>query len=241
MEYPPNALAAERALAGCSLFAGVPQDLLENELPKIAVHRYRAGQMLSSSGRPLASLGVVASGRVRVFRSLADGRTMTVRICGIGEIFGEEVWLTQPPPGSHAQAMEACTVALVGGDVLRRLAGADPGLSVRVIELLVSRENRLAARLQDAALRSVPARIALALVESGLTREGSGGAVRLTHEQLADLVGTSRSSVTKVIAAFVSRDLVIARRGRVVILDPARLQSLGEDDQLTVSTGGSRS
>ena len=66
----------------------------------------------------------------------------------------------------------------------------------------------------------------------------SGATIRLTHEQLADLVGTSRETATKVLGDLADRGLVSLRRGRIVVRDPAALRELAEAGELSVSTGG---
>jgi CRP-like cAMP-binding protein len=94
----------------------------------------------------------------------------------------------------------------------------------------------LERRLADTVLRNAPERIAATLAR--LSRgEPPPVTVRLTHEQLADLVGTSRETTTKVLGDLAARGLVQLKRGRIVVRDPAGLASAA-DEGLDVSTGG---
>jgi CRP-like cAMP-binding protein len=96
----------------------------------------------------------------------------------------------------------------------------------------------LERRLGDTILKSVPARIA-----SALAAMASGGKsdVRLTHEQLADLVGTTRETTTKVLGDLRDRGLVRLRRGRITVVDATGLRTLAESDSLAPAIGGTRS
>jgi CRP/FNR family cyclic AMP-dependent transcriptional regulator len=120
---------------------------------------------------------------------------------------------------------------------VERLLLSDPRIATRVAELLGSRVADLERRLGDSVLKSVPERIAVTLARMA----ASGSAtIRLTHEQLADLIGTSRETATKVLGDLAERRLVALRRGRIVVLDQAGLEALADSGALSVPTGGHR-
>ena len=77
-------------------------------------------------------------------------------------------------------------------------------------------------------------------IEYSIIAQGSGGTIRLTHEQLAELVGTTRETVTKVLGELVVRGLVQLRRGKIVVTKPRELQDLAATGGLTLATGGHR-
>ncbi len=118
---------------------------------------------------------------------------------------------------------------------VQRLLLSDPRISVRVAEFLGSRVADLERRLGDTVLRSAPARIAATLARLGR----DGGAIRLTHSQLADLVGTSRETTTKVLGDLADRDMVSLRRGRILVRSAEALAALADSDTLATPTGGS--
>jgi CRP-like cAMP-binding protein len=89
--------------------------------------------------------------------------------------------------------------------------------------LLAARVDALETRLSDTAFKPVPARICSALA----TLAGSPPApVRLTHDQIADLVGTTRETTTKVLGDLRERNLTRLRRGWIDVLDPVELPGL---------------
>ena len=100
---------------------------------------------------------------------------------------------------------------------------------------LGSRVADLERRLGDNVLKRAPARIC-----ATLARLVGPEPVKLTHEQLADLVGTSRETTTKVLGDLAARDLIALKRVRIIIRDEVALRQLAENDDLTVNTGGCR-
>jgi CRP-like cAMP-binding protein len=106
---------------------------------------------------------------------------------------------------------------------VERLLLTDLRIVRRVTQLLGTRIANLERRLSDTVLKPVPSRICSTLA----TLAGSPPCpVRLTHEQVADLVGTTRETTTKVLADLRERNLVRVRRGRIDVIDPVRLVEL---------------
>ena len=103
-----------------------------------------------------------------------------------------------------------------------------------ITEQLGARVIDLERRLGDTVLKPIPQRI-VALVAR--LASASGPTVRLTHEQLADLVGTTRETVTKVLGALEARHLVSLKRGRIIVPSADALRDLADQD-FSVATGG---
>ncbi|MEJ7741233.1 MAG: Crp/Fnr family transcriptional regulator [Nocardioidaceae bacterium] len=163
---------------------------------------------------------------------LPDGRALTTAIIEPGTIFGEMVIVGQQMHDSFAEALDDVVVCVMTKADVRRLLLSDPRISARISETLGRRIGELEQRLSDAIFKSVPERIAGALVtlaEGHTSRTlGRGIQIKLTHEQLAALAGTSRETTTKILGDFADLGLVGLGRGRVNILDPQRLRRASE-------------
>ncbi|MDD2857184.1 MAG: Crp/Fnr family transcriptional regulator [Candidatus Nanopelagicales bacterium] len=196
-----------------------------------------AGTLLISPNETNEVLFILKAGRVRLYRLAADGRSLTTAIIEPGQIFGQMLPMGQQLDDTYAEALEPSLVCIMSrSDVNERLL-SDPRVAARVAEVLGARVLELERRLGDTVLMSVPARIASALAT--LARD-NGGEVRLTHEQLADLVGTTRETTTKVLGDLRQRGLVRLRRGRIQVVDVTLLVQLSRDEDLTPVTGGLR-
>lgn len=190
---------------------------------------YRRGELLFSPQKPVEMLFILKKGRVRIFRVSEDGRALTTAIVSPGTIFGEMVVLGQRMYDNFAEALEDAVVCTMDrADVHTHLL-ADPRIAARITAVLGERLTEMEQRYSDSVFKSVPQRLAAMLLT--LAREqrrllGSRSpVVRLTHEQLAALVGTSRETATKILGEFADRGLVRLGRGRITVVDPGRLET----------------
>lgn len=210
-------------LSEMELFA----DLATEDLDRIAMaapmRQVARGSLVYGPVGGSDVLFILKRGRVRLFRSTADGRTLTTAIVTPGQLFGQMPLLGQRMGDSMAEMLDAGVVCQLNSDDVQRLLLADPRVAARIAAALGQRIAELEQRLSDTALKSVPERVAAALV----TLAGDPPTtIRLTHEQLADLVGTTRETSTKVLGEFRDRRLIALRRGRIDLIDVIRLRSI---------------
>lgn len=179
-------------------------------------------------------LFILKVGRVRLYRLSPDGKAFTMAIVEAGAIFGEMAMLGQEMRDSYAEALAPCVLCLMSRADVQELLLGDPRIALRITETLGRRLLEAEQRLADFALKALPQRLATLLASLAvgqpprLFRPGQRE-VRLTHEQLADLVGTHRETATKVLNELREAGLVELRRGRVLVLDVAALRAWGGD------------
>jgi CRP/FNR family transcriptional regulator, cyclic AMP receptor protein len=238
MDRPPAWVEPEHlwTLRELDLFA----DLTDAEVDAIGaaapMRATTAGELLVSPDRPAQLLFIVKSGRVRLYHLGRDGRRLTTAIVRPGELFGEMVPLGQHVDGGYAEALEDGILCVMTGADVQRLLLSDARIAARIAEALGARVAQLERRLADVVLRPVPARIASALAAMA---PGGRTVVRLTHEQLAELVGTTRETTTKVLTELKELGLIALRRGRIMVLDGPALRRLAESDFASTPLGGS--
>lgn len=193
--------------------------------------RYERGELVYTPHHPVETLFILKKGRIRIFRVSPDGRALTTAIIEPGTIFGEMVVVGQQMHDSFAEALDEVVVCAMTKTDVRQLLLGDARIAARISETLGRRLGELEQRLSDAIFKSVPERIASALVVLAAGRaartHGRGVQVRLTHEQLAALAGTSRETATKILNEFADKRLVSLSRGRITILDLDRLAEIG--------------
>ncbi len=212
-------------LAEVALF----RDLSRREMAELSaaapMRTVQAGQVVHDPGRPAEVLFIVKTGRFRLYRVLADGRTVTTALPGPGSVFGEMDLLGLRMGGTWAEALEADDLCLMNRADVRRLLLTDPRIATRIAELLGARIAELEQRLADLVAKTVVERAAGALC---LLAGADAGPVRLTHEQLAGLVGASRERTTTALGELAAHGAVALRRGRILVRDRARLAALAE-------------
>ncbi|MDP9396744.1 MAG: Crp/Fnr family transcriptional regulator [Actinomycetota bacterium] len=214
------------------------QDLSDQEMSDIAarapMRTVPPGTLLWSPHERHKVLFIVKAGRVRIYRVSPEGRRLTLAVLGPGALFGEMDLIGQRMGEGFAEAVEASVLCLMSEQDVRGMLLADFRIATRIIEGLGRRLAEVEQRLADTVLKTAPQRVAAVLcrlatapAEAGLfARRGSE--VRLTHEQLADLVGTTRETTTKLLGDLRDAGLVRLRRGGIVVLDRDGLRAAAE-------------
>lgn len=197
---------------------------------------FSRGQLLYSQAQPIRSLFILKAGRVRIFRVAEDGKALTLAILEPGAVFGEMALVGQRMYDSYAEAIDDALICQLSVTDVERFLLADPRIAIRVARILGERVGELEDRLTDLALRPLQARVAATLLNLTRPHPGASGRfsrstlqVRLTHEQLASVIGATREATSRVLSDFADRDLIRQGRGRIVITDPARLRQLTRD------------
>lgn len=216
-------------LAEVDLFADLSHAEMEEMAEAAPMRRYTAGSMLWSPDQQTEMLFILKQGRVRIFRVSADGRALTTAILAPGTIFGEMVVVGQLMHDNWAEALENSVVCVMSRADVQRLLLADPRIASRISEILGRRLAVLEQRLSDAVFKSVPGRVAGALLTLSTQRPlGRGRVVHVTHSQLAELAGTTRETATKVLGELAAADLISLGRGRISITDEEGLRLRSE-------------
>jgi CRP-like cAMP-binding protein len=146
-------------------------------------------------------------------------------------IFGELALAEGGRHDSFAEAMIDCAVATLGRDVLREVLGRNPSLALRLMGVMSRRLLAMERKLADIAFKSVPQRLAMVLLNlAGDLAEGQTGAppvvVRYTHQQLAEMIGSYRETVTKVIGEFREAGMIRVEEDAILLTNLDRLRKL---------------
>jgi CRP/FNR family transcriptional regulator, cyclic AMP receptor protein len=211
------------------LFAELePPDL--ERFSRVAVPRsFPEGTRVFHEGDRSDACYIVRSGSFRVTREHSDGRAITLANLGPGDIFGELAMLDGEVRSASVEATsDGELLALPGGDV-RSLLGRHPEITVKLVAALVRRLRLANERISRQSFQTVPSRVAgvlsQLLADEGPGVEGGGLTIRMNQADLAQLAGTSRESVSRFLAELERAGVVRCGRGRVTVLEPAKLRN----------------
>ncbi len=180
---------------------------------------------------------LVLKGSIKLSRLGFLGRRFVEALLETGDIFGR-LSSNGELASYEAQMLEPTQIATVPREHFERLLRRHPDLSFSVVQELENRQRRLVRRIEALVFKDVRARVAEMLLElaqetNAPCQHGFAVDVRITQQDLADLVGASRQMVNRVLGEL-SRSLYIHRMGRVIcILHRDRLERFVDD----VSTG----
>ena len=215
------------------------QDLSAQEMSDIAarapMRSVEPGTLLWSPHERHKVLFIVKAGQVRIYRVAPQGRRLTLAVLGPGALFGEMDLIGQRMGEGFAEAIEASVLCLMSEQDVRSMLLADSRIATRIIEGLGRRLSEVEQRLADTVLKTAPQRVAavLCMLVAGAPAEAGlfarrGAEVRLTHEQLADLVGTTRETTTKLLGDLRDAGMIKLQRGGIVVLDRDRLRATAD-------------
>ncbi len=183
----------------------------------------RRGQILYSQEDRAEVLFLLKRGRVQLYRLTPAGKRLELAVIEPGTFFGEMPFIGESLRHTFAEATEDSLICVMSRADIERLMRERSEVALRMIEVLGRRLALCEARLEEMAYRSVPARIAAVLMR--LSQGQDRGVVSITHQELGDMIGALRESVTKVLDDFQRDGLVELGRGRVTLRDVAGLQS----------------
>jgi CRP/FNR family transcriptional regulator, cyclic AMP receptor protein len=195
---------------------------------------YQRGQILYTPKERSEALFMLKKGRVRIYRIGHDGREFTLTVVGAGTVFGEMSLTAQRLESAYAEAMEPVVVCKMRRLDLERLVLDKPQVGLKVMSVLSERLFLAEDRMEDIALKEVPARLAnfiLQLIESEgvVTSEGYKIPSRYTHRQLATMIGSKRETVTKAFTLLQRAGVVQLRRRRIHVGDIEALKKVASE------------
>ena len=188
-----------------------------------------------ASGSPNQSLYFIERGSVRVTRPSPDGRAFVIlALLGPGDLLGE-LSRTEDTHDSSAETIEDCRIYQLSRRDFEGLVRENPGFALGLIQVLSHRLKHAQSRIEDLVFRQVPSRIAklfinLADNHGKVTPAGIILDLPLTHQEIADIVGSSRVTVTQVLNRFRALRWVNVKSKRVTISNILALEDLIASD-----------
>jgi CRP/FNR family transcriptional regulator len=197
---------------------------LIGEFQRAAFHvRIPAGRDVFVEGDQVESIALLLSGTVRVYRIGENGREITLYRFGLGEscILSANAILSQKSFPAIATVEQEAEAVMIPADVFRGWVRRYDLWRDFVFDLLSQRLASVMEIVDEVAFRRMDARIAGLLVQ----RARRQNPVRITHQEIAAELGSSREVISRLLEDFARQGLIIAGRGEVEVLDATGLES----------------
>lgn len=220
------------------LFCDLKQEVIASLYQHMSQRKYAKGQLIYLQDEPTPGLFLLRQGRVQVYRMTSNGKRLELATAQAGTFFGEVPLLGEALHHASAEAVEDVVVGIVSRQQLEQIIRDWPVVGLRLISELSRRMNLDASRLEELAYQSAPARLAAALLR--LHQETGDPMIIMTHQELGELTGLLRETVTKMLNEFRVAGLVELHRGRIHLRDVTGLQRLLKEYDLIGSRQVSR-
>ncbi len=168
---------------------------------------------------------ILKRGKVDLYRLTEDGRKLVVATLSPHTIFGEMGLIGQRMYGCYAEATEDCLICVLSRADLQALVRRNPEVGLRLLDELERRLHEREAELEALAFRSLPTRLAALLLKEA---NAEGVVAGLTHQDLAERLGTYRETISQLLGRFRSEGLVAVEPRHIRLLDPAGLSAYAE-------------
>jgi CRP-like cAMP-binding protein len=196
------------------------------------VRDFARDEVIFAMQEPADGLYVLASGRVKVAVSSSGGKELILATLGPGQFFGEMALLDDEPRSASVVAQLPTTAYRIRRQDFERLLDAHPPIARKLLREMSLRLRRANAQMESLVSLDVVGRLArffidLARQHGQILGNGWVAVRRPTHQDIANSIGTSRETVTRLMADLESRELVV-NEGKMSYLREEVLRSEGE-------------
>ena len=193
---------------------------------------YRPGDAVYREGEYGDALYVLREGVLKLFRPYSASKEATLRLLKPWDIFGHLAFAGEARQRAYAEAVTECRVTKIPKIFVERAIRREPRVAFKVMTLLELRLVQYEELVKCLLPRETEVRLAnlLPLLAQKFGERGDDGVVkielRLTHQDLAAMVASTRESVTKVLNELRGRDIIEVEAGRITLKDSRALAGL---------------
>ena len=211
-----------------ALFAGAESEIIHAFLKSMTPVHLARGEVLFHEGDQDISFYIIVSGKIKIRRTLPDGRKRLLALLGSGDMVGDLALLDTTPSNTTAVAVgETKLISLSREELIRRI-DEQPEIAKYLLTSLALCLRQADEAKTDLVFSDVSGRVAKILLSLGnrfgeMTESGIRVPHDLTQEEIAQLVGASRETVNKALVDFVSRGWIQLENRTVIILDSEHL------------------
>jgi len=206
------------------LFRGLSAQEMRILLAEARHHIFQTEQLIFSQDEAGETCHIIIRGRVRIFVIGEDGRELSMRILGPGEIVGEMALFENLPRSANVISLEETHTLELDQEALLRCLRRCPALALSLLQALSARLRHTTEEAEGLASQPVPERLLKRLQSlangSGVRiHDGIRIALPMTQQELATLVGTSRESINRALVRLRQQGLIRTEGGWIILLD----------------------
>jgi CRP/FNR family transcriptional regulator, cyclic AMP receptor protein len=214
-----------------NLFDTMGMEEMESISQMVAENEIAKKQPVFLEGDPSENLYFLKKGRVKITRIDESGKEFTLTLLEPGEIFGELGLFDESPRETAAVALEDSLICTMRRNDFEKLMENKPELSLKLNKLMGLRVRRIENKIQELLFRDVPSRLAslfLRLLEQHARkmRDGVRINIKLSQQEIANLIGATREMTSSVINSFKKGGLINIESKYIYILNKKELEKI---------------
>ena len=218
-------------LRKCDVLVDISSEILSQLLPNVKVGTFRPRQVIYLPGDRAQGVHFLSSGRIKISKVTRDGKELTLAYRTEGDFFGEPCLLEGGPREEMAEAMDPSLTVEVDRELLDGMLRTNGVASYRFTRALIARRKDLETRVEQLIFKDVGAKLAELLLNLGLEhgiadQRGTVVGLKITHQEMANLIGSTRETVSLTLSQFKRKGLIQTEGRKVILADPEGLRAI---------------
>ena len=225
--------ATRQILSQNAWFASLPKSLANKLLENSKLKVLHDQQILHQKNDPPDGFYCVVSGRIRVSNFTVGGKELVLTWVQPGNWFGEISLIDGQPRTHDAHAEDTTTLVKVPKSAFEQLFNEHPDWSQYIMRLLCQRVRATFSLIDETGCLSLKGQLCkrLSLMQQGLEeqqQQSQDVELTISQDALAQLIHSSRQTVNKILQSLQTEKVITVRYGKIIILNRAMLEKLGE-------------
>jgi CRP/FNR family transcriptional regulator, cyclic AMP receptor protein len=213
------------ALRRVPLFAELSDAEIERVAELARERAYPKGSVILFEDDPGDALYVVVTGAVKVVLIGEDGREVILSVLKDGDFFGEMALIDDEPRSAHVIAMEDANLLVLRREDFQQRLREAPGMAVGLLHALSRRLREADDKIGGLVLLDVNGRVATLLLRMADENDGVHITHRVTHHTIAQMVGSSRETVSRTMRELAERGMIEIARSSITINNRRALEA----------------
>lgn len=220
----------QKCLRDLSVFSHLEEKELQLVCEKAREKVYDKGEIIFFEEDQPRRLYLLAGGQVKLFMMSEKGREKVVTILQAGDLFGEISLFDHHPHPLTAEVQEKARLVIIPWSELEEIIMTRPSIALKIIEALAKKTRLLTNQIRELVFQDAEGRLAALLdrFKENFGRKAEAGIIIeliLTHQEIANLLGTSRVTVTNLMNKLSREEIIRVEDRKIIILQPEKLQT----------------
>jgi CRP-like cAMP-binding protein len=213
------------------LLSDMSHDAIVRLAERVQLLEVRRRQVVYLPGDPGHTVYFVNGGRVKISKVTRDGKELTLAYRGPGDLFGELSLLDGGPREEMAEAVENALITELERGEFEKLVQRDGMVGYRLMKIFAQRRREIENQIENLVFKDVNAKLAQLLLRLGIEygvddARGTLVALKITHQEMANLIGSTRETVSLTLSQFKRKGLIHIDGRKVILADADGLKAL---------------
>ncbi len=217
IEFPTCEMCGSRHK---SVFCGLSKDEVNELNNEKGCNFYEKGKIIFHEGNRLNGIYCINKGKIKLFQLGAEGKEQIIRFAKEGDIIGYRALLSEEQLSASAASLDDSVICFIPRDKVFNMIAENPNFNFKMLKILSHELGEAAKIITDLAQKPVRERLAetlLILKETFDLNEDRVIQVKLSREEIANIVGTATESVIRLLSEF-KKEKLISLEGREIKL-----------------------